>query len=329
MIDAFRDGLGRVRRAPSLVASLWLSTLGLAIGPAVVVHALIEDHLGSSLMADSAPAVVNFDWWNEFLAQATGLGQTFVPAVLGFAAVLDNLGRLADHKELTPVLGALVGAQLLLSLFLSGGLLDRLARDRVVGAGAFFSACGVWFWRFLRLAAIAAPIYLFLFGTVHPWLFDDWYVDWTRNLAVERQAFSVRLAFYALFTALVCGVNVLFDYAKIRAVVEDRRSMLGALAAGGRFVARHPGRTLTLYLMDLGLAILVAGAYYLAAPGAGSGLGAFAVGQAYIVLRVMVRLQFMASQTALFQSRLAHAGYVARPVPRWPDSPAAEAIGPG
>jgi hypothetical protein len=36
----------------------------------------------------------------------------------------------------------------------------------------------------------------------------------------------------------------------------------------------------------------------------------------------------MASQAALFQSRLAHAGYVARRVPNWPDSPAAEAIGP-
>jgi hypothetical protein len=41
-----------------------------------------------------------------------------------------------------------------------------------------------------------------------------------------------------------------------------------------------------------------------------------------------VRLQFAASQTALFQGRLAHAGYVARPIPAWPDSPAAEAIGP-
>ena len=57
------------------------------------------------------------------------------------------------------------------------------------------------------------------------------------------------------------------------------------------------------------------------------GLATFvAVGQLYIVLRVLVRLRFAASQTSLFQSRLAHAGYVARPVPRWPDSPAAEAL---
>jgi hypothetical protein len=39
-----------------------------------------------------------------------------------------------------------------------------------------------------------------------------------------------------------------------------------------------------------------------------------------------VKLVFWASETALFQSRLAHAGYVARPLPTWPDSPAADAI---
>ena len=80
--------------------------------------------------------------------------------------------------------------------------------------------------------------------------------------------------------------------------------------------------------MNVGAYLLVVGIYYLAAPGARAGVLAFAVGQIYIVLRVMVRLQFTASQAALFQQQLAHAGYVARPLPIWPDSPAAEAIRP-
>jgi hypothetical protein len=328
MIGAFREGLARVRRAPALVVGVWLSTLVVALGPAIVLHNVLESHLGSSLMAETAATGVNFDWWNEFLAQASGLGQTFVPAVLGFAAVLSNLSGLADRVELPPELTLIVGVQMLLAMFLAGGLLDRLARDRKVGAAAFFSACGVWFFRFLRLALLAGPIYAFLFTRLHPWLFDEWFVAWTRNMSVERQAFAVRLALYALFTAVVCGVNLLFDYAKVRAVVEDRRSMIGALSAGTRFVARHPAKTLLLYAANLGLAVVVAASYYLVSPAAGPGLAAFAVGQVYIVLRVIVRLQFMASQTALFQSRLAHAGYVARPVPTWPDSPAAEAILP-
>ena len=76
------------------------------------------------------------------------------------------------------------------------------------------------------------------------------------------------------------------------------------------------------------LFLIVISIYYLIAPGGSANLLAFTVGQIYIVLRVIVRLQFSASQTALFQGKLAHAGYVARPIPTWPDSPAAEAIGP-
>jgi len=326
MIARFREGLGRVRRAPALVIGVWLTTLALALGPALVLRSLIEGHLGSSMMADTAATGVNFDWWNEFLAQASGIGQSFVPAILGFAAVLDNLSRLADHKSLPPALAGIVAAQVLLSIFLAGGLLDRLARDRAIGAAAFFSACGLWAGRFARLALLAAPVYVFLFLQVHYWLLEQLYERLTHDTTVERSAFAIRLVLYATFTALVCAVNVIVDYAKIRAVVEDRRSMIGAIVAGCRFVVRHPAQTGGLYALNLLVAAVVAAAYFLAAPGASAPLLGFAVGQLYIVLRAAVRLQFMASQTALFQSKLAHAGYVAKPVPKWPDSPAAEAL---
>ena len=44
------------------------------------------------------------------------------------------------------------------------------------------------------------------------------------------------------------------------------------------------------------------------------------------VARLLLKLQFLASQTALFQTNLAHAAYTAAPEPVWPDSPAAESI---
>jgi hypothetical protein len=75
--------------------------------------------------------------------------------------------------------------------------------------------------------------------------------------------------------------------------------------------------------------ILVA-LWALAAPGAGGGgisiWAGFAAGQLYLLARLVLKLHFLASQTALFQSRLAHAGYTAAPEPVWPESPAAEVI---
>jgi len=327
-LQAFVDGLMRVKRAPWLVIGLWLSTLVLALPLSLTMHGLIGDHLGSSMAARSAVDGMNYDWWNEFLAQSSGVGQTFVPAILGFAAIVQNLSGVADAAgPPSPVLWV-VAAQMLVATFLIGGVLDRLARDRAIGAGAFFSACGVSVFRFLRLSVVSVAVYALLFVTVHNWLFGNLYLRLLEDLTVERTAFFYRLGLYALFGAMVLFANLVFDYAKVRAVVEDRRSMVGALAAGWRFVRRNLGAVVGLYALNSVAFMGVLFLYYLTAPGAAANALAFAIGQVFIVLRVIIRLQFAASQTALFQGRLAHAGYVARPLAKWPDSPAAEAIGP-
>lgn len=328
VLDAFVDGVNRVKRAPALIIGLWLATVLVALPFAMMLQASIGDHLGSSLAAQSAAESVNYDWWNEFLAQTSGIGVSFVPAILGFAAVLKNLGTIADATGLPGVIAIAVSSHMIVSMFLIGGVLDRLARDRAVGAGAFFSACGVYAVRFFRLAIVATGVYWVLFVPYHEWLFDTVYPALIENLTVERTAFAYRVLLYVAFLIPLLFANLIFDYAKVRAVVEDRRSMIGALVAGWRFVRRHPLSAVMLYALDALLFLLVIGLYYLIAPSASQNTAAFAIGQLYIVLRVIVRLQFAASQIALFQGRLAHAGYVARPIPRWPDSPAAAAIGP-
>jgi len=327
-ISAFVDGLNRVKRAPWLVIGLWLSTFLIALPLAGLLLDQIQAHLGASLAARDSVSGVNYDWWNEFLAQTSGVGTTFVPAIIGFAAVMKNLSTFADVGAVPAVILGAVVTNMMVSLFLIGGVLDRLARDRTVGAGAFFSACGTYFIRFLRLGIITGFVYGALFGRYHAWLFDDVYPALTENITVERTAFLIRVGLYVAFAVPLFFFNMLFDYAKIRAVVEDRRSMIGAIAASWRFIRRQPIAVWALYKINAFLFLIVIGLYYLVAPGGTANLSAFAIGQLYIVLRVIVRLQFAASQTALFQGRLAHAGYVAKPVPVWPDSPAAEAIGP-
>lgn len=328
-VEAFIDGVNRVKRAPWLVIGAWLTTVALALPLTLALDRQIEAHLDASMAAQTAASSVNFDWWNEFLAQTSGVGLAFVPAILGFAAVLKNVSQVADLTDVPLVVDIAVATHIVVSMFLAGGVLDRLARDRAVGAGAFFSACGVYLFRFIRLAAIAAVLYWLLFGPYHRWLFDDVYPILTSNITVERTAFVIRVGLYVAFALPLFFVNMLFDYAKIRAVVEDRRSMIGAVIAAWRFIRRQPIAAWALYKTNALLFLMVIGLYYLAAPSAAMpDLPAFAIGQLYIVLRVIVRLQFAASQTALFQGRLAHAGYVARPVPRWPDSPSAAAVGP-
>jgi hypothetical protein len=329
-VDAWRDGMRRVGRAPAILIGVWLATTLVGLPLALSIRVELLNHLGSSLAAESAAQGVNYEWMQEFADQASGLGATVRPTIIGFGAVLDNLSAFMDNVS-RPV--AIVGAAttyMLVWLFLAGGIIDRYARDRANPAHHFFSVSGGFFLRFLRLAILMGAVYGLLFGYLHPWMFDRVYTRLIRNINVERTAFMIRASLYLVFGLLLAAANMIFDYAKVRAVVEDRRSAWGAVAAAMQFVRRHASAAVGVYALNVAVFGVALAVYAVLAPPAG-GTGwtmwaGFAVGQVYVLLRLWVKLSFWASETSLFQSRLAHAGYVASRAPAWPDSPTAEAL---
>lgn len=330
IVPAWTDGFRRVLGVPAVIVGVLVTTFLTALPLAVVMRNLLQDGFGRSEEAAAMAGAFHLDWWQEFAAGASGLGTTFGPSLIGFAGTMDNVSRLADANGLMWPLAVAVAVYLGAWVFLTGGILDRYARQRPTRSVGFFSACGVFFFRFLRLALLAGAAYWFLFATVHPYLFDTWLDPLTDGLAVERVEFAWRLVMYAVFALLLGVVNVVIDYAKIRAVVEDRRSMIGALLASIGFIVRHPGRVTGLYLLNTLTFLVLIALWALVAPGVG-GLGAsmwlgLAAGQLYILARLVLKLHFLASQTSLFQASLAHAAYTAVPAAEWPESPAAELI---
>src|SRR5688500_4587371 len=93
-------GVRRVRAAPAVIGGVLIATLATAIPAALVVRRALEKHLGGSMAADAAAAGVNYDWWQEFTAQASGLAATFTPSIVGFAAVLRNLSSILDNEPM-------------------------------------------------------------------------------------------------------------------------------------------------------------------------------------------------------------------------------------
>jgi len=191
---AWREGMRRVNRAPAVLLGVWALTLLVSLPLTAVVRGMLAQHLGSSLAADTAASGVNYDWMQEFSDQATGLGVTFKPTIIGFGAVLDNLSAFMDDIERPVVIVGAASFYILLWIFVAGGVIDRYARDRATRAHGFFATSGVFFFRFLRLAAVQWIVYAFLFGWMHPWLFDRLYPRMTHETSVERTAFVARVA---------------------------------------------------------------------------------------------------------------------------------------
>lgn len=329
VIAAYTGAWRRVLSAPSLIAGVWLLTVAAAVPPAIGVAAEIADHLGESAAAVSVAS--GLDRWSgmEFASRARGAASTLTPEVIGFAAVLSNVSSVLDGTGVPPAVLVPVAVYALLWLLVLGGLLDRLARGRRVGARHFFGACGAFAARLVRLWAVMLPAWAAVGGL---WwlLFIRALPALTRDVTAEHVAFAWLVVFWAVGLVPVALVLVLVDYARVRLVVEDRRSVLGAVLAAARFLRRNAPAAAALFSLNFATWLAVVVAYGLLAPGARGDAwqvaAALGIGQAYIVLRLIVRLVALASVTALFQSRLAHAGYTAAPVPVWPDSAAAEAI---
>jgi len=326
-IGAFLEGWRRTFRAPAITLGVLAALFLLALPLGLALRAMLAEHLGPSVVAERAAWGWDAGWAAEFGAQAQGIGRTFTHEILGFGGTISIVSGFFDARSLPPVVAGAAAAFALLWTFLSGGIIDRFARARPVRTAAFFAACGVYFWRFLRLAVMVGAAYWALFAWLHPFLFGTLWNRWTQDLASERTAMAVRIGLYLVFAAALALVSIVSDYAKVRAVVEDRRSMVGAIGASMRFLRRRPFRAFALYLLSAVASLLVMRLWFTAAPPAWDSVAmAFLLTQVYLLARVWAKLAWMAGEVVFFQGELAHATYTATPLQMWPDSPAAEAI---
>lgn len=297
MLDAFIDGIRRVAAAPLLFLLLYATALAAALAIGSLTPEVGATGVESvRTTGDGAPVGVT---------HTLGLDPSGF-AVLAAFSLAGNV----------PYAGAaaLALAGMVLWTFLAGGALDRLARQRWMGGAGFLAACRHHFWPLTRLALLAGALYWLLFGMLRPWLAGAPPGASATGAGSGAYADATWLALNGLFAAGRAGIGLVADYARVRAVVEDRRSAIGALLAALRFMVRRPAPVAGLWVLNMLLLALVLAGCSLAAPTAmGFGrTGPFLVGQLHTAAHLFATLVAWASQTAYFQGRLAHPTYVAR-----------------
>ena len=144
------------------------------------------------------------------------------------------------------------------ALFLTGGILETYHGNRKLPLADFFQACGLYFWRWVRLLVfmliVIAPLVFLASGIV------KWSDTLSEDAAPELMGFWVEL-FGLLFVALMMmAVRLWFDMAQVRAVAENERAMRRALAKAFMLTWRNFGSLYWLYfrisfLAWLGLAV--------------------------------------------------------------------------
>jgi hypothetical protein len=309
--DCYLSGFRRVGQFPSFALWIYFASLLLALPLGLAMREALTHSIGGSLVNESLRRGFDMDWYGEFSATASGIGETFGPSVVGILPILTNLEKLLDGSILVPQNVTLLAGTvfLLVWAFFSGGIIAGFARpDEPTERRLLFGDSALYFFRFVRILIISILLYLALFYWVASPL-NRLIERPTRDVAAEWIVMIYTIALYGITALGVLLIMMLADYAKIAMVCETRSSAVLAFIRGARFAFANAAKAFGLFLSIMMSGIVLVGIYWLIAPGTREQVGttvvlAFLVGQIYIISRIVLKLWFLSSQTELFRSSL-------------------------
>ena len=281
-VRAFIDGVLTVARAPLVIAAVSVVMIALTLPFAAALGAGLEAALVSQPPVVLAETEIDADWWREFRNHTRGLAATFMPAVIGVAAPLENISALLDGRPPQRALLAPLAVSMAAWAFLWGGILTRYYERRAIGVRAFITTGLALFARFAGIACVAVVIVALLFLALRPHRFGP------------------------LFLVPAVFVGLSADYARAALVAGHASSLSEALQRGARFTAGHLISTLAIAALA---AVLLVGitALYTAVELSGAidvmSWRAIVLGQLYILARLAIRLVGAASALRLLESR--------------------------
>ena len=307
-LQAITQGFRRTARLPGVVLLLWLVNVVAAVPATWIVATAIEDAIGPSVVHEELRSGLDMTWYGEYQAYTTGLAKTFTPRVVGIGAFVDNLEGWITGGMFTRFAGivALGATYALVWALLLGGVVERYAHpDETRGVAGFFRSGSRFFFRFIRLAALSGVLY-FLVYRLHKRIYNE-VGELVRDVTAERTVLLLALIAISLTGCMLTLVHVCFTYAKAATVVDDRRSMILAALRGAAFVVAHPVRTLGIYLVPAVVSVALLFLYGLLAPGGaettwGWVIFAFALGQLFLILRLVLRLTALGGAVTLYRS---------------------------
>jgi len=325
MLSALRQGFRAVSRNWGLVALVWGVNVAMAALLAVPLARVLERSLRNTEAAANMMYGFDYGWWSAWHHRQKGWTASFAPDIFGTGFAFKNLDLLLkgelplrlfaaepeDGDEapvesgLDPVILGVGFSYLLGQVLLAGGLLG-VFRNPQGGwtVRGLLHGGGFYFGRFLRVTGLALVLFWILFKLAGP--FNRWVDDHALASVSESTALVWSFSRYALLAAAVAAIHMLSSYAKVILAVEERSSAVLAILSAAAFCLGNLRRTAGQYVVVGLLAVLLLFVWKaldasLDTVGYKTQLVTLALGQAFVLSRVGLRLSLLAGQTALFR----------------------------
>jgi MFS family permease len=301
-------GLNMTRKTIKMVIFLYIiNLLFSALLTVPMVHSL-KSHIGPSDVGDHLEQSFDYLWWEEYRDQSQGLEKTFTPSIIGKGALLKNWESLILMKFLNypPSLLVFGFLYILLHTFLAGGIVTTFSQDPTKFTfKKFFHGSGKFFPYFFGFMILSLAVFFLVLGSITRW-FGSLIASSAENSVSEITPFILGAIFSLIFLVIFLFFHMIFDYARIKTVSEERKNILKSLFSSLNFVLKNPGTTWGLYYLLFIVTILLSTIYIflhdLIPQVSLLGVGAaFILQQTFIFALIGIRCWLYASQLKLLQ----------------------------
>ncbi|MCK4556237.1 MAG: hypothetical protein KAU47_01875 [Candidatus Aminicenantes bacterium] len=304
----FGRGFIATGRVTKMVLFLYIVNLLFSLLLAIPMYSSLKDSLGQSEAGSRMAEGFDYIWWEEFRDDAKGLETTFSPSIIGKGAILNNLESLIQMRFffIPPLLMAFGLFYIIFRVFLAGGILSTFNKDIPrFTLREFSQGAGTQFFRFLSLMLLSwgliMAIGIFFLDSINSIINDI-----AAESTTEVTPFILRLALSALTFAFLLFVQMVFDYARIKIVLEKSRNIFKSTLEALGFVFKHPFSTFGLFYLIFLIQAAVTLAYILLKEIIPQSnfplvLAAFFIQQLFIFALIWIRCLFYSSQMALYR----------------------------
>src|SRR5262245_8964710 len=208
MFNSFFRGMSRASRSGRLILFLFVINILFTLPISLPIFLLLANTSRETLAVDKLFAdKLDINWLTDLINQQFA-GASFENTVIQVAALASVVGI----------------SYLLANTLFAGGILEVLSSGGQFTMRKFWTGCGAYFWRFLRLLFIS----LFFYGAAGLSFYlarrpiERSAMEATAYQSIVYKRWAIMLMLVFLFTF----VNMIFDYAKIMTVIDDSRTML-------------------------------------------------------------------------------------------------------
>jgi hypothetical protein len=328
IISVFKLGIARVSRTKRMIFFAWFVNVVIAMPLALPVLTQLDGYLRNTVMDEKIVQKMDAAWAESYRADMEN--SEFLRAldytVFGYAPFVNHLdmqmngtfirtlgGFLYDFFFKWEINGASTSLLFLMSLlyvcvnsFLSGAFIGVYSKEYPFSFTEFLTEGARYFGKFFRITLVALLVYFLFFNLVVDGI-NSSIARWTRAEASETVPYTYYMIRNVVVLFLFSILSMIFDYARVRMVVDDRASSLAASAAGTKFAVMNVRSTYGLYLLLSFVGFIFIALYAIIEKVIPQDsywplLFLFVLQQGYMLARFWLKAGFYACQTRLYQT---------------------------